>query len=37
MIKIGIFLKNIYGNIKNLTMNVGFQPVKFVSVTRSSY
>ena len=27
----------IYSNIKNLTMNVGFQPVKFVSVARSSY
>ena len=27
----------IYSNIKNLTINVGFQPVKFVSVARSSY
>ena len=27
----------IYSNIKNLIMNVGFQPVKFVSVARSSY
>ena len=26
----------IYNNIKNLTINVGFQPVKFVSVARSS-
>ena len=26
-----------YSNIKNLTMNVGFHPVKFVSVARSSY
>ena len=25
----------IYSNIKNLTMNVGFQPVKFFSVARS--
>ena len=27
----------INSNIKNLAMNVGFQPVKFVSVARSSY
>ena len=27
----------IYGNIKNLTNNVGFQPIKFVSVARSNY
>ena len=27
----------IYSNTKNLTMNVGFQPFKFVSVARSSY
>ena len=32
-----VFTK-IYSNIKkNLTMNVGFQSVKFVSVARSSY
>ena len=27
----------IYSNIKNVTMNVGFQPVKFVSFARSRY
>ena len=31
MIKIRMFFqKKIYSNIKNLIMNVGFQPVKFV-------
>ena len=31
-----VFAK-IYSSIKNLTINVGFQPVKFVSVAQSSY
>ena len=32
-----MFFSKIYSNIKNLTMNAGFQLVKFVSVARSSY
>ena len=38
MIEIGMFFqKYIVIRIKNLTINVGFKPVKFVSVARSSY